>query len=193
MHNFYINWLILILLFPALISCVPLVAVGVGTGIGGGSVSEDRRSSGIFIEDEVIELKSKRRIDEQLGDQVNIGITSFNRNVLLTGESPNKDMIEQVEKLVISVENVRNVVNEIKVSDKSTFMSRSNDSLTTSKVKGRFLHEGDFQLNHIKVVTENSIVYLLGVVKHQEAESAAEIARTTSGVLKVVKVFEYLN
>ncbi|SFP40921.1 Osmotically-inducible protein OsmY, contains BON domain [Nitrosomonas cryotolerans] len=195
MKNLNINYLFLTVLFsPALIGCVPLVAIGVGVGASTGAViSEDRRSGGIFIEDESIELKSARRINQQLGDSVHINVTSFNRIVLLTGEVPNETMKQQAEKLVMSIENVRNIVNEISISSKSSLASRSNDALITSKIKARFLSAQKFQINHIKVVTENQTVYLLGRVKRQEAESAAEIASSTTGVLKVVKVFEYLN
>ena len=194
MKNLFLNSLLLVLLVPALVSCVPLFAVGVGAGAGTGAVmSDDRRTSGMFVEDELIELKSGRRIREQLKDTVHINVTSYNRNVLLTGEAPQDETIQQIETLVMSVENVRNIVNGIKVSENSSLASRSKDSLITSNVKARFLHSGQFRFNHIKVITEKGIVYLLGMVKRDEAENAAEIASTTSGVLKVTKVFEYLD
>ena len=194
MKNLFLNSLLLVLLVPALVSCVPLFAVGVGAGAGTGAVmSDDRRTSGMFVEDELIELKSGRRIREQLKDTVHINVTSYNRNVLLTGEAPQDETIQQIETLVMSVENVRNIVNGIKVSENSSLASRSKDSLITSNVKARFLHSGQFRFNHIKVITEKGIVYLLGMVKRDEAENAAEIASTTSGVLKVIKVFEYLD
>lgn len=186
--------LLLILLFPILSGCVPFVVAGVGVGAGTGAlISEDRRSSGIFIEDQAIELKASRRINEQLGRDARINVTSFNRNVLLTGEALNESMKNEAEKLAMSVENVRNVFNEIAISEKSALSVRTNDSLITSKVKGRFLSERKFQINYVKVITENSIVYLLGLVTREEGESAAQIASTTAGARKVVKVFEYLN
>ncbi len=170
------------------------MVAGVGVGAGTGAlISEDRRSSGIFIEDQAIELKASRRINEQLGRDARINVTSFNRNVLLTGEAPNESMKNEAEKLAMSVENVRNVFNEIAISEKSALSVRTNDSLITSKVKGRFLSERKFQINYVKVITENSIVYLLGLVTREEGESAAQIASTTAGARKVVKVFEYLN
>lgn len=188
------NWLPFFVLFPLITGCVPLVAVGVGAGASTGAViSEDRRTSGIFIEDESIELKSARRINQQFGDHVHINVTSFNRNVLLTGEAPDEVVIKKAEKLVMSVDNVRNIINEVKVSEKSSLASRSNDTLITSKVKTRFIGARGFQINHIKIVTENKIVYLLGMVKRAEADDAAELARSTPGVAKVVRVFEYLN
>lgn len=186
--------LLLILMLPILSGCVPLVVAGAGVGAGTGTLmSEDRRSSGIYIEDQAIELKASRRINEQLGRDVRINVTSFNRNVLLTGEAPDESLKKEAEKLAITVENVRNVFNEIAISEKTALSTRTNDSLITSKVKGRFLGQRKFQINYVKVVTENSIVYLLGVVTREEGESAAQIASTTAGVRKVVKVFEYLN
>lgn len=171
-----------------------MVAVGVGAGAGTGAiVSEDRRTSGIFIEDESIELKSSRRIYEQLGNQVHINVTSFNRIVLLTGETPSEAMKEEATRLVRSIQNVRNVINEITIGEKSSLASRSKDTFITSKVKSRFLASRKFQINHIKIITEKGVVFLLGMVRRDEADSAAEIASSTSGVSKVVRVFEYLD
>jgi len=184
--------LLLILCIPVLSGCALLVAAGVATGVGTGvAMSNDRRTSGIFVEDEGIEMKSGRRISEKYGSNVHINVTSYNRNVLLTGEAPSDAAKADIGNLVKGVENVRNVINEISVGPTSTYGSRSSDTLITSKVKGRFIDVGKFQVNHVKVVTENGIVYLLGLVNRKEADSAVEIAGSTSGVRKVVKVFEY--
>lgn len=147
----------------------------------------------MFIEDEGIELKSARRIHQQFGDKVHINVTSYNRMVLLTGEAPTDAIKADIEKLIMGVDNVRRIFNEIAVAGNTSLASRSNDTLITSKVKGRFLGERKFQINHVKIVTENEVVYLLGVVTQQEADNAAQIASSTSGVKKVVKVFEYIN
>lgn len=193
MFNRNLKWL-LILLFPFLSGCAVLIAAGVVSGVGtGAAVSQDRRTSGMFVEDEGIEFKSGRQISEKMGGDVNVNVTSFNRNVLLTGEAPTEGLKKEIGKLVAGVENVRKVTNEIAVGDVSSFGSRSNDALLTSKVKARFLDGGGFQVNHVKVVTEDAVVYLLGLVKAKEADSAVDIARSTSGVRKVVKVFEYLD
>lgn len=193
MRNRNFKWLLL-LLFPFLSGCAVLVAAGVISGVGAGAaVSQDRRTSGMFVEDERIEFKSDRLISEKMGGDVHVNVTSFNRNVLLTGEAPTEGLKKEVAKLVMGVENVRKVTNEIAVADVSSFASRSNDALLTSKVKARFLDSGAFQVNHVKVVTEDAVVYLLGLVKVKEADSAVDIARSTSGVRKVVKVFEYLD
>ena len=71
--------------------------------------------------------------------------------------------------------------------------SRSNDTLITSKVKARFVDQNKFQINHVKVVTERGVVYLMGIVTRQEGDAAAQIASTTEGVQRVVKVFEYIT
>ena len=194
MRIFSKNWLSLLLFLPFIVGCVPMVAVGVGAGASTGAlVSEDRRTSGIFIEDESIELKSARRINQQLGNNVNINVTSFNRVVLLTGTAPDEAMKKEAEVLVMSVDNVRHIINEVKIAEKKSLASRSNDTLITSKVKTRFIGVRGFQINHVKIVTENKIVYLMGMVRHAEADSAAEIASSTTGVEKVVRVFEYLD
>ncbi|MDN5752299.1 MAG: BON domain-containing protein [Nitrosospira sp.] len=191
MKNTNQKWLLLlVLLFPFLQGCGLLIATGVGTGV---AVSQDRRTSGTFVEDEGIELKSARRISEKFGNKVHVNVTSFNRNVLLTGEAPIENVRKEIGDLVRRIEHVRNVTNEIAIAEISTFMSRSNDTLITSKVKGRFMDAGKFQINHVKVVTENGVVYLLGLANRKEVESAVEIASSTNGVRKVVKVFEYLN
>src|SRR5688500_17403942 len=164
--------LLLVLLFPFLSGCALLVAGGLATGVGTGvAVSQDRRTSGTFVEDEAIEVKSNRRISDKLGGKVNINVTSFNRNVLLTGEAQTLELKKEAEKLVRGVENVRAVTNEVAIGGSSSFGSRSNDALITSKVKARFMDSGQFQVNHVKVVTEDAVVYLLGLVNAKEAES----------------------
>lgn len=192
--NLLISVTLILLCMLWLSSCVPLVATGIGVGAGTGALmSEDRRSTGIFIEDEAIELKTSRRITQQLGGNVHINVTSFNRNVLLTGEAQNEATKSEIEKLALSIDNVRKVSNEITIAENSALSSRTNDSIITSKVKGRFVSERKFRVNYVKVVTENSVVYLLGLVTREEGEDASQIASTTSGVTRVVKVFEYLN
>lgn len=170
--------------------CFPVVATGAGTGV---LMAEDRRTSGAFVEDQGIELKGSSRLNDRFKDTVHINLTSYNRTVLMTGEVPTEAAKQEAEKIVRGVANVSNVVNELAVAGNSAYTSRSNDSYLTSKVKVRFVDQGKFQVNHVKVVTENNVVYLLGLVTRKEADSAAEIARTTSGVQKVVKVFEYLD
>ena len=182
--------LLLVLFFSG---CALLVAAGVATVGTGVAVSQDRRTGGMLVEDQNIESKSNRHISEKMGDNAHVNVASFNRNVLLTGEVSSESVRKEIEQIVKDVEHVRNVLNEIAVGPVSSFASRSNDALITSKVKGRFMDGGKFQINHVKVITEDSVVYLLGIVNTDEAGSAVDIARSTKGVRKVVKVFEYMN
>lgn len=172
-----------------LTGCVEMAIIGAGTAA---VVSaNDRRTTGTQVEDESIELRALNRIGERYGDKVHINVTSYNRAVLLTGEAPDANAKAEIEKIAAMTTNVRGVTNEIQVAGVSSLGARSNDSYITSKVKGRFVQDGKFNIVHVKVVTEASVVYLLGLVTEGEANSAVEIARTTGGVRKVVKVFEY--
>ena len=171
-------------------ACLPIVAGGAAAT---GAVVADRRTSGFYVEDENIEIKASRKMETNLGEQAHVNVTSYNRNILLTGEVPDAAAKTKAEALLKEVENIRNITNEIVVSPKSSLGSRSNDTYLTSKVKTKFLTENKFQANYVKVVTENSVVYLLGIVTKTEAGDAVEIARNTDGVIKVVKVFEYMN
>lgn len=171
-------------------ACVPIVAGGAAAG---GAIAADRRTSGIFIEDQNIEMKAQKSIDATFGDATHVNVTSFKGNVLLTGEVTDADAKARIENHIKTIESVRNVTNELVVGMESSLSSRANDSYLTSKVKAQFVSENRFQANYVKVVTENSVVYLMGVVTQAEADAAVEIARNTSGVEKVVKVFEYIQ
>ena len=173
----------------ALSGCFPVVAGGAAAG---GLAAADRRTSGAYVEDEGIEWKAQTQINDALGDNIHVNVTSYNRNVLLTGEAFDETAKGKAEAIAKSIDNVRNVTNELQVAGKSSLTSRSNDTLLTSKVKGQMLKENRFPANYVKVVTEKSVVYLMGMVTRQEAEMAVEIARNTDGVEKVVKVFEYV-
>ena len=168
-------------------------AIAVGGIAGTVVMSEDRRTVGTITEDTAIELKASSRIGQKLKEGVHLNAFSFNRMLLLTGEMPDAAAREEAERIARGIENVRGVYNELVVSGVSSFTVRSNDSLITSKVKTRFLDSRKFNGIHVKVVTENSVVYLMGLVKREEANDATEIARTTSGVQKVVRVFEYID
>jgi osmotically-inducible protein OsmY len=183
--------LALIGLAPQLQGCLPLVAGGAGVTA---LALEDRRSVGAQTEDKEVDLRGEKRVKDRFGDKVHINVTSYNRNVLLTGEAPDAATKTQIESIVREISNVRGVVNEIQLAGVSSFTARGNDSYLTSKVKARFVDNGgNFSVIHVKVVTEGSVVYLLGLVTRKEAEAAVEIARTTGGVQKVVRVFEYIE
>ena len=168
--------------------CLPVAVVGIGAGVISGN---DRRSSGAQVEDEGIELRASNRIAERWGDKIHVNVTSYNRSVLISGEVADEATRGQVEKLVTAVPNVRGITNEIAVAGTAAYTARTNDTYLTSKVKARFVDAQQFNPFHVKVVTENSTVYLLGIVTQEEAGAATEIARTTGGVRKVVRLFEY--
>jgi osmotically-inducible protein OsmY len=151
----------------------------------------DRRSTGTMIDDEGIELRTTNRIDERFKNTVHVNVTSYNRTVLLTGEVPNQAAKAEIERIAAGAGTVRSVTNELQVIDATSLASRANDTTITGKVKARFVDSAKFSALNVKVVTENSVVYLMGLVTEAEANDAVEVARTTSGVKKVVKVFEY--
>jgi len=151
----------------------------------------DRRTVGTIVEDEGIELRATNRVSERFGDKVHVNITSYNRSVLVTGEVPNTPTKQEIDKLVQAVPNVRGITNELQVIDATSVTSRATDTTITGKVKARLFDSGKLNALHVKVVTEAGVVYLLGIVTDGEANAAAEVARTTGGVRKVVKVFDY--
>ena len=175
---------------PALQGCFPMVATGITSGV---LATVDRRSLGTQTEDESIEWKASSRVSEKLGDQVHTNFTSFNRKVLLTGEVPTAEAKAQAETIVSGVTNVQGVYNELVVGPVSNYSNRSNDSYITSKVKSRLVDEKTLSANHIKVVTESSVTYLMGIVGDREAKVSVIITRTTDGVSKVVNLMEVVS
>ena len=180
------------LLAGSLSACVPLV-------VGGGAVTtalvaSDRRTSGMYLEDERIEQNAAAKLREYLTNGSRASVTSFNRLVLITGEVRTAAEKAEVERLVASVENVRTVVNELEVVPFiSSITQRTKDTFITSKVKASIIDAKDLQANTIKVVTEMNVVYLMGIVTPREAKRAAEIARGVNDVRKVVRVFESIT
>jgi osmotically-inducible protein OsmY len=172
-------------------ACAPLL---IGGAIWGGTmVVSDRRTSGTQIDDQAIELKSVRRISDVIADRGHVNVTSYNRLVLITGEVPTEADKTAVEQAVMRIDNVRSIVNELTLTAPSSLSARSNDTLTTSKVKASMVDAKDIQANAFKVVTERSVVYLMGRVTERESNRAADVARGVSGVQKVVKVFEVVS
>ena len=176
------------LLAAPLQGCLEMAVVGAGAAV---MSAIDRRSTGVQVEDEGIELRASNRVRERFGDRIHVNITSYNRTVLVTGEVPDSDTRSEIEKIVQGVSSVRSVVNDMQVAGGSSISSRATDATTTGKVKARFVDSGRFSAIHVKVVTEAGVVYLMGIVTEGEANEAVELARTTGGVRKVVKVFEY--
>jgi osmotically-inducible protein OsmY len=176
---------------PLLQGCVPLIAGGAATTAV--VAYNDRRTSGAIVEDEGIEWRTRRRLRDRFGNAANISVTSYNRTVLLTGQVPYANMRDEAQQIASQVENVQGMVNELQVTGLSTLSERSNDAMLTSMVKARLVDDQRLAANHIKVVTEVATVYLMGIVTQAEADAATEVARTTRGVQKVVRVFEIVS
>ena len=175
----------------SLTACVPLL-IG-GAAAGGSLVATDRRTSGAQLEDEGIELRGVSRIRSNVGDRAHVNLTSYNRQVLLTGEVPTAQDKQLIEQIVSRVENVSTVVNELAVLGNTTLPQRSSDVLVTGRVKAMLLDAPDLFSNAFKVVTERGTTYLMGRVTQREADRATNIVRGTSGVQKVVRIFEIIS
>jgi osmotically-inducible protein OsmY len=174
-----------------LTGCVPLVVAG---AVGGTAlVATDRRSVGAQADDEAIELKIANEINTRYGESVHAIVNSYNGIVLLSGEVPTQDIWASIGNLAKNTVKVRIVHNELAVGPNADLSVRSNDTFITSKVKSRFLEASkEFSATHVKVVTQRGIVYLMGIVTRPEGDAAARIASTTTGVVRVVKLFEYI-
>lgn len=171
-------------------ACAPIV---IGGAVMGSLVATDRRTSGAQLEDETIELRAASRIRDNLGSRTHVNINSYNRRVLLTGEVPSLQDKQLVEQIVTRVDNVQAVVNELAVLGNTTLVQRSADTLVTGRVKAAMVDARDIFTNAYKVVTERGTTYLMGRVTQREADRATEIARSTTGVQKVVRVFEIIS
>jgi osmotically-inducible protein OsmY len=185
-----LNLLLATACVASLSACFPVV---LGGAMMGGLVAVDRRTAGTQLEDEGIELRANSRVRDNLGDRGHINITSYNRQVLLTGEVPSAQDKQLVEQVVSQVANVRVIVNELAVLGNTTLTQRTSDTLTTGRVKAGLVDEKELYASAFKVVTERGTTYLMGRVTQREAELATEVVRGTSGVQKVVRVLEIIS
>ena len=173
-----------------LTACAPILIGGAVTAV---ALTEDRRSSGAFVDDENIENRALLKVKSRFGNQVHVNITSYNRHVLLSGEATSDAVKRGVEDEVSTVPGIKRVFNEMAVGPQAGVIAVSNDTRLTTIVKTRFLEANRFQANHVKVITEATVVFLMGIVKRAEADAATQLASTTSGVSRVVRLFEYLD
>ncbi len=179
------------LAFSQLQGCATAVVGGAAVGA---SVALDRRTAGVYVGDQEIELRAMVRLRENFPQKTdNISATSYNRQLLLTGQVPDETTRSRATDVVKGIPDVRTVFNELSVSGVTSLTSDANDVALTSKVKARMFRDERVPGIKIKVVTEAGVVYLMGLVTSTEAEFATEIARTTAGVVKVVTLFEYIN
>jgi len=183
--------MVLSAVFFALGGCTALVVGGAVTAV---AVVEDRRTAGTILDDQSIETRALFRVKNRFADQVHVSITSFNRHVLISGEAASAEVRDGVEAEVRSVApNIVRLHNELVVGPQASLLSISNDTRLTALVKSRFIADRRFQANHVKVVTEAGTVYLLGLVTRREADAASEVAASTAGVRRVVRLFEYID
>lgn len=173
----------------SLSACAPLLIGGAAVGA---IMAFDRRTSGAQVEDEGIELRGASRLREVMGG-AHVNITSYNRQVLLTGEVPNEQAKQTAEQAVARVDNVKGIVNELAVMANTSLAQRSGDTLITGKVKASFVDDKNLYVGAFKVVTERSVVYLMGRVTQAEADRATAIARRVNGVQRVVRIFEIIT
>lgn len=174
----------------ALSACAPII---LGGAVMGGMVASDRRTSGTQLEDEGIEVRANSRLRENVGERVHVNVTSYNRQVLLTGEVPSEQDKKLVESIVAGVDNVRNIVNELGVLGNSTLTQRSSDAIVTGKVKANLIDAKDLFANAFKITTERGTTYVMGRVTAREAHRATEVISGTSGVQKLVRVLEIIS
>jgi osmotically-inducible protein OsmY len=185
-------WLAIALVATTLLSgCAGLVVAGAATGA---LVATDRRSAGAQLDDTTIETKLAYDANSRWGERAHVNVTSYNGIVLLTGEVPDIAVKNEMVALARATARVRSVEDELVVAPPTELGARTNDTYLTSLVKTRFLEATDkFSATHVKVVTERGVVYLMGIVRRAEGDAAAQIAATSKGVARVVKVFEYID
>ena len=185
---------LLFLIMPVMLlqGCAAAVVTGAATGA---AVIHDRRSAGTVIDDQAIEFKVAGTLfsNKNIYDQSHINVTSYNGIVLLTGETPNESLKQQVTKEVQAIPNVRRIHNELLIAAPSALPSRSSDAWITSKIKAKLTTDEYIDPFYIKVVTEHGIVYLMGLVSHAEADRVVDIVTQSAGVQRVIKIFEYTD
>lgn len=179
-----------VLLSAGLSACAPLI---VGSAVTSAFVATDRRTSGAQLEDQGIELRAGNRLREQISARGSISVTSYNRQVLLTGEVNTEQDKAQAERIVAGVENVRGVFNELGVVPKASLTQLSADTLTTGRVKAALIDAHGLIGSAFKVVTARGAVYLMGRVTQREADRATEVTRNVPSVTRVVRVMEIIS
>lgn len=176
-------------LLPLLQGCVAAAAGGAATGA---VVATDRRSTGTIVDDQTIEFKAMHEIrqNKPLWKASHINIISYNNVLLMVGQTPTEEYKHQAEEAVSGIPKVRRVHNELTIEEPASLGTRSNDSWITTQIKTKLVGHKEIRANRIKVVTENGVVYLMGLTTPEEEMIATDIAREIKGVDKVVQIFE---
>ena len=189
-HRLWVSSVSALVVMWGLSACAPMMMAGMA---GSALVATDRRTSGTQLEDETIEFRGSARVRDMFGEKVHVNITSFNRQVLLTGEVPTERDRQTIVGMVEKLENVKSVVNELAVMPVTNVSSRSGDLVVTGKIKASLIDSRDLFANAFKVVTERNTAYVMGRVTQREADSATNVIRNVSGVNKVVRLFEIIS
>jgi osmotically-inducible protein OsmY len=173
-------------------ACVPVVLVTAGA-TAGGAIVYDKRSLKTMAEDRDTVSKLLKQIndDPQLKSQTHITVSMFNDIMLLTGQAQTEELRNRTYQIASGMPNVKLIYNEIAIGAPTSTSTQTHDTWITTKVKSAMLAEKGLRSTQIKVVTENSAVYLMGVTTHKQADLAADVASKGEGVTKVVKIFEY--
>lgn len=188
------NWLAVVLIVLALVpsaGCAPVVVAGAAVGA---TIMTDKRTTAAIADDQALELKAGGELnaDDTLKD-AHIVVTSYNRVVLLTGQVPTQASRERAITHINALDKVRRIHDELELGPAVSMKQQGIDSLTTAKVKSRLLGEQGLPSVHAKVVTENGVVYLMGLAKRSEAQYVSQIVQQVDGVKRVVLVIEYLD
>ena len=189
----------LTVLSPILLACLilqgcatPILVAGAAAGV---TLANDRRAPGTIIDDQDIEIHLRSAIndDAALADDTHISVTSFNHVLLLTGEVRDTQQRDKVMEHARNTQNIKRIHDEIQIAAPISSQDYNQDTWITTKVKGTLAQQADLNALNVKVVTENSIVYLMGLVTRAEGNIAATATQQVAGVRGVIKVFEYLD
>jgi len=185
--------IIIFLIIGFLQGCVP--SAFVAGAAAGGAIIYDHRSAKVMVEDHNITFQSQKEIDhdKELHEQAHISVATFNRIVLLIGQAPNSELRQRAESIVKANSNIKMIYNEITIEKPVSDITSANDAWITTKVKTVLLTTPGLNSTNLKIVTEKSVVYLMGLTTHTQAQNATDKTRTVAGVKKIVKLFEYLN
>lgn len=189
------RWVQLLCIFSLLSLLNACTTIVGATSDGPVEMDPNSRTFGTMIDDQQLETVAGVNIDKAHPDlkAAPISVTSYNRVVLLTGQVKNQELRELAGQTVAKIDKVRQVHNELTVQAPIGFMGNTNDAWLTTKVKSKLLASDDVRSSKVKVKTEAGVVFLMGLIPRAEAEKAAEIARGTKGVQKVVLAIEYTD
>jgi osmotically-inducible protein OsmY len=192
MHTYVKNTLFFILLVSCLSACVPVILVAAGATAGGALVYDKRDVKTIAIDRDVASnILKKINDDPDLQKGTHITIATFNNVMLVTGQAETEEQRDRVYQMASSVGNLKRIYNEISVEPPTSQAVRANDAWITTKAKSMMLAEKGLHSGQIKVVTENKVLYLMGIATRRQADIATDVGSSVSGVSKVVRIFEY--